>query len=357
MTFRDLQKAGWLTVDRVDEAREWLCQGREEENRLPWVARFSMGLGAWFAGLFAIGFLALLFSEFGSVGGVGFIVLGLTLLGSGIRMIRLKKHVFLDQFALVLSFAGYGMASIGAEQVWRGYEDFLGSLLVSLFLCPLVYGLASHIVLRFMSVGWTWIAALSLASSEESLSVLLISLALGLAFVFLILSGRAQMRTWRPALIATLLGIFAAMWIMSGDFFENSYRVPFYREAYPVIGMVMGLGFVCPLWWLQRGQGLKSILALAVFALVGGAIGYFGGPGVGVALGLMAVAHARRDYWLGSIAVFALTGFMILFYYHLGVSLMTKSLSLMGAGVATLLLSFLIWRSDKYKDHKINSAA
>lgn len=357
MTLRDLQKAGWLADDRVDEAREWLCQGREEENRLPWVASFSLGLGAWFAGLFTIGFLVLIFSEFGGADGVGFVVLGLTLLGAGIWMIRLKKNVFLDQFALVLSFAGYGMASIGAEQVWTGHEDFLGSLLVSLFLCPLVYGLASHIVLRFMSVSWTWVAALSLASSEGLFSVLLISLGLGLALIVLILSGRVQMRTWRPALLATLLGIFAAMWIMSGDFFEYSYRVPFYRGAYPVIGMVMGLGFVCPIWLLQRGRGLKSILAIAVFALVGGAIGYFGGPGVGVALGLMAVAHARRDFWLGSIAVIALTGFMVLFYYYLGVSLMTKSLSLMGAGVATLLLSFLIWRSDKYKDHKMKSAA
>ncbi|NRB76238.1 MAG: DUF4401 domain-containing protein [Verrucomicrobiales bacterium] len=345
MTLRELKESGWLADENLAEARQWLCQDREEEKRLPWIARFSLGLGAWFAGIFMIAFLVLLLDDGRVEDGVGYLAVGLVILAIGIAVIRLRKNIFLDQLALVLSFAGYGMASIGAEEMWPGYSEFHGALVLSLLLCPLVYWLSGHVVLRFMSVGWSWFAFLGFAFSDESLGIYLAGLSVGLAFVVVALSGRIRMRRWRPALLSTLFGLFTAMWVMSVE--THGYRDPFFREAYPAIGTVMVLGFSCLLWWLERGSGTKSTLAVAVFALVAGTIGYFGGPGVGVALGLMAVAHARRDPWLSSIAVIALTGFLILFYYYLGVSLMTKSLSLMATGAATLVLCAVVTKNGK----------
>ncbi len=333
MNLSKLQAGGWLPDDRIDEAIEVLGRESEEERKLPWIARFSMGLGAWFAGIFTLAFLFTLLENMDFESELGYLVIGLVILGIGVALIRLRKNVFLDQLALVLAFAGYAMASMGIAE-WLGSRDFCGPMILSLVLCPFVYWLSGHLVLRFMSVGWVWFTCFAMAFDEGFLWLLLVSLGAALGFVVAGYSGRLRESLWRPALIATVTALFSALWAMSAVM--NWSSNPFFMEAYPAISTILVLGFTCLLWWLERGGGLKATVTVGLFGLVAGAIAYAGAPGVAVALGLMLVAHARGDRWLAGLAVIALTAFLILFYYYLGVSLMAKSLWLMGTGVVLL---------------------
>lgn len=115
-----------------------------------------------------------------------------------------------------------------------------------------------------------------------------------------------------------------------------------------------------PAWWLHlitsfsalwlviwlvyqhRVQGIYAVALLIVAVLL--SLGFIGTPIVGLLFSLLLIAHSLRNKTLWGICVVGLLIFLTLFYYNLTISLLFKSLLLMGLGAILGLLAFSIYR-------------
>ncbi|MEM9281291.1 MAG: DUF4401 domain-containing protein [Verrucomicrobiota bacterium] len=334
MTLEDLQKKGFLRESQIDDARALLALDQESERQMPGVARFSLGVGAWFAGFFLIGFILTAVGLSGSAEGA-FVTIGGVFLAIGVTLLRIGKGVFSDQLGLALSFAGYVAGIFGMVGLLG--EDFGSALVVALVLCPLVYWLSRNSVMRFYAVAWVWVMWFLLAFTEDGIGWLVSGLTLSFCVMLLGMSGWRPERIWNAATVASMLAFLVILWIMSSEM--NSRYEPFFSDLFYAVGPFVAIGFAILLLFLEKGRGVASTLRIAIYALLGGAVGFAGAPGVAACLGLMIVAHARSERWVGWLAVIGLVAFLIQFYYFLDVSLMAKSLWLISTGMILLVLA------------------
>lgn len=337
MNLGDLKNGGFLLSDAAgDDALAVLARGDDAETRMPWIGRLVLGLGAWLAGCFLLAFTVILLD----LDEITAVMVGLPIVVGSVFLLRSKSGIFLEQFALAFGFAGYLLVFFGLIEL--DSNEMVAPFFGALFLCVPVYWFSNHPVQRFFSFLWLWVTswvAVGIWNPDSITSYLVVFGAL--AVVILLLSGRVAGRLWRPAMWASVVGLFGSLlWIS-----ESGAREPL--KAVPVvpIGIVCAVGMSWLLWVLTKPEGKAAVVFGAAVVLMTG-LGCVGASAIVTSLGLMGVAHARGDRRLGWVATVALAQSLIAFYYHLGLPLVQKSIILMLSGAALLGIRLVLYRME-----------
>jgi len=290
----------------------------------PWFVGVLLGVSGWLAGLFALGFVALVFRPT-SAG--GFTFLGLVLLGISLAAFRTGEGAFTEQGALALSIAGHAL--LGAAVF-----DTTNS------------GAATAAVLAVLQTGWVIVVPARLPRVLFTLSA---CVAAGLA-MRLVVAGhgsKAWQREEAVALAPALLG-WIAVWVplagLAGALVATEVRW-MSRGLQPVMrpvlaGLLLALALASPashpldglVFWGPEGPARTSWLVLWPLLSLGSAF-----------WALWLAHRVRSGALMGAAAAGALLH-VFHFYMLLGATLLLKSTVMVALGIALLASAVTLGR-------------
>ena len=309
-------------------------------NAMPWYVRTVVGIGAWITAIvlvflgatFAFSLLELddpiAISYFGAV----YLVPGLLLLrmtGSG---------VFAEQLGLALSAAGASMIAGGIaaelENLWAG-------LFVAIALLGVVVAVTTDRILQFLVAALAagfYVAALVDARTAHLAD--LVALATPVGLVLMLTPPR---RDLMPTAVALLL-TFPVLSILMLDIGVGLTRVEPAGDFARFLHIVLFL-LLAWLHWRHLEEDVAQRQTLA-FAAVATAVCLLLPAGGSAAMLLLMVAFVIGSRPFAIIGALLQTLFVIRYYYFLEMTLLNKSLLLMGAGAVLLVAWWLIHRAD-----------
>ncbi len=344
-----LQAEGVLPVDAESLARAALATRPDFATGMPWFVRVLTGFGAWLASLFLLTFLSLAVVVGEEVGAI---ILGLLLTGGAAFLRRLGNNVFLTQLALSLGLAGQGLFIGGVGMLTdSGEAAALATVLVQAvlvflypdaiqrFLSSLFASLALLILLRLWGLGLV-------------VDVTLVGLTV-LAHLLFLQQSRLQAGRWgelvMPAAFGLVTTLFSALLLRT--WFHEFYKDLFRHGSAELPPGVLTLGLaVVTLYSAWRvleevgveaggAAGVTTFAALALLALL-----TLQTPGVIAAAGVLLLGFHRRSVVLLGMAVVFILTFGVSYYYDLQLTLLAKSLALLGSGLLLLGLRFFTLR-------------
>ncbi|MGS3174444.1 DUF4401 domain-containing protein [Aeromonas sanarellii] len=313
--------------ERLRAAR--LVEGECPRDEQPhWSSRFLLGMVGWIAALFLLFFLFMAFEELTREADHA-LALGAVLMIAALGLNRTARRTdHWDQFVLALALAAdawllYGLLDrldLDAAPLWFGlctlslgiaalfehwlvrlFHSFAAAILLTLGLaCLGLHLLALPLVMGAVTLCWLQ------AERDPVRHQLYESLTLGLALSLLVL-GRLHHPLWDGG--ASVL-----------DEFSPS-RLPHWLN--PLLCAALLLGVMVRLR-LPLFAGLPLVLLSAFI------------PGMGAGALVLVLGFYGGSLALMTLAVLLLLGFGSLYYYDLGLTLMTKSWLLLGSGALLL---------------------
>ena len=341
-----------LTIREVlthPNVREWVSQ--EDADRIsaslaasvqapkdPMYIRVLSGIGAWFAAVFLILFIAMsdMFES-----GVSTITCGIIFLAAAVAMARASRAVFLNQFSLALAFAGNVLTLIGITLESTG-PDVSVIMVTHAVICLVVYPLYTSGIYRFLAP--IVLAALAAAWILEMEAFVLFH---ALVAVAMLLAGVLLLHRRRPALLTPLTYAAAAMLpatllfmnLMQMDVWRTNFDEPLWPSNLVLAGGLIYL-------YIHLAGGPKRVgepwLVLAIVSTL--VLGILTTPGIFVAVGLLILGRAFGDRILPALAYLFLPCFLVLFYYALTIDLAHKSWVIAGSGVLLLVVRWMVGR-------------
>lgn len=327
-----LATRGLLGLDRT------LAVGPAPPQKSPWYVQVVLGICAWFAGLFLLGFLFMTLADVlfrGNDHWGAVIVLGLITCSGAALLYRLASETstFAPQFALAMSCAG----QVGLATGFGGFGNLRtaiwGMLIVEIALIPamrnrlqrflltlgavIAWALGTHDLLFHDLPGISWHSANSGLYSTSLVPVLL------------------WIAVWAPV-------AYAAYWFAAGE----AQWMADGREALmrPITYGVIAALSIAPLathpatFWSAVGLGSTreltdgSLNATALWPLLS----------VILAEWAMALAFRLRNRPLIGLAILFALAEVSAFYYVLGVTLLIKSIVMILIGSALVAGSYLV---------------
>ena len=315
-----------------------------EQAGTPWYVRLFVGLSAWLAALFLVGFLlaSRILPTYGSR--LVWLLWGLALCAAAVGLNRLiTRNTFTSQIGLAFSLAGQVVFVIGLDEA---LQQVVPTALILIALEIILIGVHFNRVHRFISTVVIAGAALVIVNDLHALEWVHLLIAA--------LAGGACLRYWQEEKLLRRLpeGLLGPL-------------------GYGVIVSLLGM-LVLPLWedfdvqwWISAAllALLLLFLVLRIAAGLGLATRRGAVPGLlaGCALlfipamrmpGLLAAAIVLvLGFWRGNrlvtgLALVFLVYYVGAYYYSLEWTLLIKSYVLMGTGVILFLLrQFLRWSS------------
>lgn len=304
----------------------------------PLAISLLIGVSGWAAGLFMLGFAALLLrpASAAAAGGSGAVLL--VVAWALFKLDHDDERVFVTQLALALSIAGQCLLLFAASQGARGIAPIAQAALLLQLVLAFVMPNRLHRTLStfFACIAWALTVRSVLVTDPWPFG-----------------SGDATLAT--PSLALALIAWFVT-WIPVGGALTWAVR----REAAETskadlasrlttgstTGLVLGLAFATiasqPLeTWAWRHHPDRGALALWPLLTALGA------------LGAVAAAFARRQRGLMALCIVAALLHLSHFYYALGTSLVAKSLLMLVMGAIALLAARIV----RPKDHASKEAA
>jgi len=344
-----LQAEGVLASNAQVRADTALASHQDVTTGTPWFVHIFSAFGAWVASLFLLFFITLMVvasREWGAI------ILGLLLTAGAIVVRRLGNNVFLAQLALSTGLAGQllfiGGVGFLADSPKAATAAALGLELVLLFLYP-------DTIQRFLSslsAGLALLLLLRLTRSGVLVDVALLGLTV-LAHLLFLHQGELQARRQGEVVTPTAFGLFTALFfvLLLRTWFHGFYNGLFRESAAELPAGVLTLGLaVVTLYsaWrvLEETEvetgGAAGVTAFATLALL--ALLTFRTPGIIAAAGVLLLGFHRRSEVLIGMAVSFILTFGISYYYDLQLTLLAKSLVLLGSGLMLLGLRLFVLR-------------
>jgi hypothetical protein len=329
----------------ADEGRVEGAAPALPEAATPWPLRLLAGVGAWIATPLLLGFVALLLGDLLREPSAA-LVLGPAMAVAPLVLLRRPASDFMHQAATVVSLVGLLLFAFGASQSLRlGDRAVAGALLLA---ASALFAVSREPVHRFACAGMAIAAgAWWLVGPGGPRLVLLAPLLAWLAVAAWLLPSHLEPvrhRAWREALpplawALTLAAVLAA-WV------QPALYAPAQADGGPPASLVvahwLGLALLpalaAALLWPRRaalGRAAPVLLLLASLVL---AWGWRGSPAISVAMPLLLVAFAAGAPALLALALAALAGGLVGYYYQLPVPLLDKALGLAVAGTALAVL-------------------
>lgn len=351
----ELQAEGTLPPDALDKALPALDTWWQQHGATPWFVRVLIGGGAWVASfflLFCIGLLAGLLGIHNEKG--AFIVMGLLTLAFAVGVRRSSGHDFAVQVSLAASLAGQAAFAGGVGLIGK---DSLVSAAVALLLIqvPLVL-LSPDRIQHFLSTVTAAGSVLYLlfeVGKWPAVQVALVVLA-ALAHAVLLYQGKlrgAWERLASPVAFGLVCVFFAALLTDSFFAFRTHRLLSLYEEHVTLPSAIVTLGLasvtlISAYFMLDENElEVSGAAGVTVFAALGlTALLTLHTPGVIAAVGILALAFHRRSVVLLGLAVAFLLSFGTHYYYDLSLSLLAKSLALLGGGLVMFGVRLFVLR-------------
>ena len=303
----------------------------------PWYVQAMLGLGSWITALVVIAFccffLALVFDlddePFGAalaVVGTGFFAVGF------IMLLRRTTGVFAAHFATAIAAAGQAMAAVGAgmllDEVWP-------AALASLPFAALVSWVLESRTLQALSTAWAVILVF-VALNDQNFAFML-------EFAALLVAAGVALHLYPPrrdlvpmASVLLLVGpVLSIMFDLRDGLGVATGEVTDDLLA-KAIFIVLTLFLLHAIW--RHLDDRTAQIELALFAAAAIAVSAVMPVGAAAALVILVLAFVLGAHALALIGILLEVYFLWKFYYDLDMTLLEKSLMLMGVGVVVLAL-------------------
>lgn len=336
---RETERALW---SRLRQAGIVTSAEAPEASSTPWFIHALLGICAWFAAGFLMGFFGLLIGDLFR-NEAGLVVVGLMLCGGALALLRaVGGNVFLGQFALPFSLTGQGMIAIGAVQFGSGFNEI--ALGVAMQLVGVVMAmLSAQAAHRFLCVGMALSGLAVMLFVHGGLGLLPPLFAAGAAAFWLGARGslpQAQYAAWRPAMHAVNLALLASVWFAGRPLgFEPLISSPLLAQIVGWSGPLLALVWLATVVGLLRARGLAPLSAPALPLLAAAlllALLLFPAPGVLATLMLLLLGFAAAERSVLAVGMIGLLVYLARYYYQLDISLLAKSGVLVASGLALL---------------------
>ena len=338
-----LDEAGKARADAFVESRTFLQ---------PWYIRTMVGFGAWLASLLLIGFVAGFTIAFEG----GYAIVGLAFIVAAIFVRRKNDNDFLVQASLAVSLAGQALLAWGIVDA-LGSDNFEVFLMLGVVLSTVMFVIFPDRIHRVLMVLFVAASATALLYFWKFNAVVpVVGPMLAAAVVYLhgrqsdlIANGYGQYV--RPLMNGLMLSAFGVLLL------STVYILPELGTVEPQIyprpwistvlfgGMLLYMGAKIgsnPTDSISSGG--RQVIALLMVIVIGAS--WFA-PGLVLALIVveLGAASGHKSFIGAGIAFFAV--FLATYFYGIEITLRTKSLTLVGAGVVVLLARWLILKMTK----------
>lgn len=309
----------------------------------PWYVQAMLGFGAWIAALALFGagvaLIALTLADsFDDIGTPG-LVIGAAAFAAGLAILRGSPAApFKSQFGVAFAAAGLSLAAAGLAEMTEGVA---ASALLAVLATALVATVTRSQLLQFLTAALAFVLAIvALADSGQPFILDWMALAFAAGVGLQLRPPASDLRA--VGLVLLLLPLPAGailpdlgwLWgrVSVGGLVAQAVHLALF-------GLIVGL-----LW--RRWPGREARVGLSLLAVV--ALGAtwllpVGGSGALVVLALAFVLGSRLLALLGALLQ---AWFLWQFYYDLGLTLLVKSLILVAAGAALLVLWGWLTGSD-----------
>ncbi|MFM7204420.1 MAG: DUF4401 domain-containing protein [Myxococcota bacterium] len=323
-----LQARGLVMASAIEQARLTLERLRGIPHP-PWYLQVLAGVGAWIAAtcfISFVGLLGLLNSD-----ELSMLIFGVLFTAGGLRLRPDNPETFRRQLSLAITLAGKGLLlGFFAETVDEDFGVVLGSILLTTTLYPFSKDPIDRFVMSIVTYTILLIWLPREASRAVLLNPLMVLMLVGGGLCF---THPATPRALLPLGYATLLALLGTLVLpLLGELTVVPSQV-WLSVALP-ISLVLLYGWAAgglvqlkeePLLWACIGTVLLSLLTT---------------PAMLAGLGVLVLGYARSDRLLTGVGLIFLPCYLIFWYYHLGLTLLTKSYILGGSGA--LLLGLLM---------------
>lgn len=347
-----LSAEGLVAPDQRPALAALLAQQEPTEHQqMPWYLRGLVGIGAWIAALLLVAFCSTI-AAIGS--GDGFLLLGLISCAGAVGLYRLApRTIFVDQLSIALSLAGQVQVAIGLGTLSNDTSwVFIGLIVLEAVLivvhpdAVVRFFAVLAIVAALVGLFWTW-------ELYEATNLLIIALGAGATVLwnreaFWITKRRESLA--RPIGYGMVCALFA---LLIGSFINtggDGVRL-WWISTSGLLIILLG-----QIWYVLRHQGMTGREPLALALLVGAALTSVPAlhtPGLVAALLIAIVGVQRGNPLLTGLAASFFALFLGEFYYHLDVTLLTKSLVLLGTGGVLLLLRTVVLRLVRWPEETV----
>jgi len=319
----------------------------------PWYVRTMQGVAGWLGASFLLGFVGV---------GLGLImesIFASFLMGAGLcaaawMLFRYKPGSdFATQFAFAVSLTGQFMILFA---VARQLEmDIRAVAALSAVLQAILFILIANFLHRVWSAASGGLAAILAASGFGLYPMVSGALALALAAVWLnefrLPRHAAGMRALGYGLVlATLLFLHTPphYWSWSAAIRGEQLALPMQWPAVRWVSTALiALALLWTAWQFLERQVVRADsragLAMLAVSLLLATLSYKA-PGVGVSCIILVIGFGNGNRVLTGLGIFALLAYLSQYYYLMQVSLLEKSLWMLGSGAALLLAWGLLGR-------------
>jgi uncharacterized membrane protein len=319
------------------------AQTLSREFAMPWYVRTAIGMGAWITAIVAIA-LGVAVLEVGldihPMEGTPLAILGILDFALSLFVLRNigPGNLFLQQIAIAFAAAGVGMTSAG---VALATEELWVAALATWVLLGLVTELADSDALQFLTALLAMLLTLATLIIEELPYVLdIASVTVPLGLWLLLRPPRIDLHPTAMVLVLSL-PLFG---LNAGGLLVTLTRLESGGWVARLVCVASALA-VTLLLWRRAGNGAAR-QRLAALALAAVLVGLLLPPGGSATLVVLLAGYALGSRALGIIGTLLFIYFLWTFYYVLQLTLLTKSLLLMAAGVVLIALWWLTTRDS-----------
>lgn len=333
-------------------------------NNTPWYISLMLAFGGWVAGLFFIGFLAVLLFTTMDINHnqeVSLLIGGLIFLGIAWALLR-KSGIFLEQFGIALGIAG--MSCVAFAIIWLSESINTAYLTASLVIAA-TYPLMPSKIYRFLAamtapVMFIWGINIIFFDLNKYSDIAMTWLPFGLQVIYFTLLCLALTWSWLHERIwlsrgnnnvtpllhgsycALLLALLLSISSQQEIQFSSGLFFPIFEKS---IGLGAGVGLIYLALHLTSGIPWNNparwlYLFMAALSMV---LGWYL-PGVTVALFGLALSRYLGDKVTLGLTGFALFAYIFYYYYNLRTTLLHKSITLMLIGLVLLLAAYALRR-------------
>ncbi len=307
----------------------------------PWFVSALVGVSAWLSILPFIAFLAAMQIIDSPESAI---VIGLLLVIGTVVLHYFQKDVlFLNHLALALNLTGQILFMIGIAIE----NDVAAAALATWFLEIVLIGFYRDNVLRFLSVLIAIVAALVLLYEfdlPQGIHVLIVLIAAGAIWYWYgeshHLTDNMMASLYQPLGYGFVIGLQTILLL---SILPKADFIPSFTWGYSTLGLtVLLLALEYPLLYSNNIESKKSYAIFAGTVLV--ALLLYQAPGIIASVIVLLLGFQRGKRVLMGLALIFLSVFLIAYYYHLNITLLMKSITLMSAGLALLAVRFVYKR-------------
>lgn len=328
----------------------------DSTKQQPWYLRAVKGFAGWVASFFMLGFFAIIFGNLSiKLTSVQLLVFGFSVSVVAYIFFKNKKNDFLDQFALSFSLSGQALFAFGL------FDSIFSITASKMFVLGCYQLLLAIILPNYIHRLLTTLVALLViltATFEVGLSTVVTGV---LAFFVSIiwLYDNKWGKYWKvvePIAYALVIGlVYIQAYVLNNLYYSHASKHisnPWLLENSLFLSSVfISLAFVHLAWvtlneYKVKLLGKEGILSIIFCVMV--AVLSFKISGLSTGLLIALLGFIRKNKTLMTIGVCSVIGFFSWYYTNLDLTLLVKSLLLMGVGFS-LIVAYLIFGLVYYK--------